>query len=85
MNKSLQLVTPRFNVGDILLFDKKVYVVTSIHPSIPEMTNPFVYGVVLKSIGDTFSYHGKEMFIWEGHLQHISDIEISVWRTLFGG
>lgn len=85
MANSILLVTPRFSEGDILIFDKKVYKVTTIYPGLIGIESPFFYGVILESAPNKRDYYGKELFLWEGHLKHISDIEIAVWKTLYGG
>ena len=59
---------PKFNLGDTIVVQDCVYIITSILPGVLDFAPeaPFVYGMVTKESGDKLYYHGKETFIWEG-------------------
>lgn len=80
------LVIPRLDLGDIVVVNSTVYIITSILPGAFDLAPeaPFVYGMVTVESGDHLYYHGKETFVWEGHLKSITDRDLTVWRILYG-
>ena len=77
---------PRFGIGDIIVVRNTVYVITSILPGAFDLAPeaPFMYGMVVKEVGWEKCYYGKETFVWEGHLESISEHDVLIWKILYG-
>lgn len=75
---------PKYNIEEYVLYEGKVYKVTSIHALNWFISIPFVYGLVLAHTKPSEPYAHKELFVREGLLQKASIAQIGIWKTLYG-
>lgn len=76
----VKMVFPRFSLGEIILYENKIYYVNSIHA----VEGLFVYGLVLITCNLKEPYANKELYIREGLLSNITDAERLIWKVLYG-
>ena len=75
---------PKYNLEDIVLYEDKVYKVTSIHALNWFMNNPFVYGIALVTSDPREPLAHKEVYVIEKNIIAASEREAKIWKVLYG-
>ena len=76
---------PRFSLGEIILYENRLYVINSIYALNWFLENePFVYGLVTITSNLKEPYAHKELLVREGLLKNITDTDRMIWKVLYG-
>lgn len=78
-------MVPKYNVGDIVEHEGKVYCIVKIFAANWFMEHdPFVYGLTTVDTSPSEPYEGKILAVREGLLRKVTDRDLVVWRVLYG-
>lgn len=77
-------IFPKYNIEEYVVYEGKVYRITSIHALNWFMHVPFVYGIVLAHTRPNEPYAHKELHVREGLLQKATISQVGIWKTLYG-
>ena len=74
----------KYNIEDYVVFEGRVYRVTSVHALNWSINVPYVYGIILAHIIISEPYNHKELLVRECLLEKASITQIGIWNTLYG-
>jgi hypothetical protein len=74
----------KFNVGDMVTYDNKLFRVVKIYAANWELTSPFVYGLALVQSDPREPVDGKLMSVREALLVAVPAQAEGVWEVLYG-
>jgi hypothetical protein len=77
-------LVPKYNIEEYVVYDGKIYKITSIHAPNLSLRIPFVYGLILAHTKPQEPYAHKELYIRECLLQKASVAQVGIWKTLYG-
>lgn len=75
---------PQYSIEEYVVYEGKVYKVTSIYALNWSLNVPFVYGMILAHNVLSEPYAHKELLVRENLLQKATLTQIGTWKTLYG-
>lgn len=78
------MVSSKFSIGDIVVYDNKVYKVVKIYAPNWNLDNPFVYGLALLQSDPAEPVDGKLVPVREPLMESAPEHLAGVWKVLYG-
>lgn len=75
----------KLSLDDIIIYEGIVYKINSVHAVnwFSEKT-PVLYGLITVNSKEIPEYSGKELYVREELLNHVTRHQLNVWKVLYG-